>query len=131
MKKIISFLVIGFAIFSSLLSYTVVPTFAESFNGDVCNDITDEELKKAAGCDNNGEVVGDRVSNILNTAAGVVGVVSVLFLVISGILLTTAAGDPSKIARAKKGVLYAIIGLVVSILAWAIVNFVLAGLSGS
>ena len=46
-------------------------------------------------------------------------------LIWGGIRYTTSSGDSNKVQAAKNTVLYAIVGLVVSILAWAIVNMVI------
>ena len=66
------------------------------------------------------------VSTIINVIIGVVGVVSVIFIVIGGLSYVTSAGDPGKTKKAKDTILYAVIGLIVAVLAFAIVNFVLA-----
>jgi hypothetical protein len=46
-------------------------------------------------------------------------------IVIGGIKYTTSNGDSSAITSAKNTILYSVVGLVVAILAFAIVNFVL------
>ena len=130
MKKILSSLVV---ILTMAVSFCSVPVFAAGFNEGICNDVNaTEEMRETAGCTGGGqEVVGDRVTQILNAIVALTGVISVIVLIICGIYLMTAAGDPSKIAKAKKGILYAIVGLVVSLLAWAIVNFILVSLVSS
>ena len=71
------------------------------------------------------------VSTIINVIIGVVGIVSVIFIVIGGLSYVTSAGDPGKTKKAKDTILYAIIGLIVAVLAFAIVNFVLASAFGA
>ncbi len=66
-----------------------------------------------------------KISTIINVILGVVGIVAVIMVILGGIQYTTAAGDPAKAKRAKDTILYGIIGLVISLLAFAIVNFVL------
>lgn len=63
---------------------------------------------------------------IINVVIGVIGFVAVAFIIFGGVQYTTSAGDPGKVKKAKDTILYGIIGLVVSMLAYAIVNFVLA-----
>lgn len=46
-------------------------------------------------------------------------------LIWGGILYTTSSGDSNKVTTAKNTIMYAVIGLVVAIFAYAIVNFVL------
>lgn len=61
---------------------------------------------------------------VLNTAFAVIGGLSVVFLIIGAIQMTTSAGDPSGFAKGRNTALYALIGLVISIMAFSIVNFV-------
>ena len=65
------------------------------------------------------------VGAIVNTLLFLVGAVSVLSIIIGGILYVTSSGDSGNVTKAKNTILYAVIGLVVSFLAYAIVNWVL------
>ncbi|MBR0403057.1 hypothetical protein IJI55_00690 [Candidatus Saccharibacteria bacterium] len=64
-------------------------------------------------------------TNITNTILYVVGVVSVIMLIYGGLRYVISGGDSKKVTDAKNTILYAIIGLIISILSFAIVNFVL------
>lgn len=68
--------------------------------------------------------------NIVKTGANVllflIGSIAVIMIIYSGFLYLTSMGDASNVKRAKDTLVYAIIGLVVAILAGAIVNFVLS-----
>ena len=70
------------------------------------------------------------ISTILNVVFGVVGIVAVIMIIIGGISYTTSQGDSQKTQKAKNTIMYGLIGLVVVLLAFAIVNFVLNGLMG-
>ena len=72
----------------------------------------------------------NRVMQILNVVVGVVGVIAVAVIVIGGILFVTSTGEAAKTTRARNTILYGIVGLVISLLAFAIVNFVSKGFSG-
>ena len=63
--------------------------------------------------------------SVINTLIYAVGIISTIMIIVSGIRYMTSAGDPAKITGAKNGILYAVIGLVIAILAYAIVNFVI------
>jgi glucose uptake protein GlcU len=65
------------------------------------------------------------IRNITNTLMLVVGVISVIMIIIGGIRYTLSGGDENGVKSAKDTILYAVIGLVVSLLAYAIVNFVI------
>ncbi len=62
---------------------------------------------------------------ITNVLLFVIGAVSVIMLVIGGIRYTVSAGDSSAVTGAKNTILYAIVGIVVALLAYAVVNFVI------
>ena len=67
-------------------------------------------------------------TTIINTALFVIGAIAVLMLIYGGIRYTISGGQTQAVTDAKNTILYAIIGIVVAILAYAIVNFVLSSL---
>ena len=72
------------------------------------------------------------VKKFVNIFLFAVGALSVIMLIWGGIRYTTSAGDSNKVQAAKNTVLYAIVGLVIAILAYAIVNMVIGKItSGS
>lgn len=62
---------------------------------------------------------------IANVALFIIGAVSVLMLIYGGIRYTVSGGESSAVTAAKNTILYAIVGVVVALLAGAIINFVL------
>lgn len=68
---------------------------------------------------------------IVNTALYIIGAISVLMLIYGGIRYTLSAGQTANVEAAKNTILYAIIGIIVAVLAYAIVNFVLGTLIGN
>lgn len=72
----------------------------------------------------------DLVKNVVNGILYFVGILSVVMLIWGGILYTTSAGDSNKVTTAKNTIMYAVIGLVIAIFAYAIVNFVLITSTG-
>lgn len=69
------------------------------------------------------------VNTIINIVIGVIGFIAVAMTIYGGVQYTTSAGDPGKVKKAKDSILYGIIGLVIAILAFSIVNFVLSSLT--
>jgi hypothetical protein len=67
------------------------------------------------------------VGGVLTVVYWMVGVLSVIFIIIGGFKYVTSGGDPKNTASAKNTILYAVVGVVVAILAFAIVNFVIEG----
>lgn len=57
-----------------------------------------------------------------------VGAIAVIMLIIGGIRYVVSGGDQSQVTAAKNTILYAIIGIVVAILAYAAIQFVLSAL---
>lgn len=62
---------------------------------------------------------------IINVILFILGAISVIMIVIGGVRYTVSGGDSSSTKGAKDTILYAVVGLVVAMLAYAIVNFVL------
>lgn len=75
-------------------------------------------------CASKGDATGNIVTPIVNTLLFILGAISVIMIIVAGIRYTTSGGDASSVTAAKNTLLYAIIGLIVAILAFAIVNFV-------
>ena len=70
---------------------------------------------------------------IFNTIANVliflVGAIAVIYLIIGGLRYVTSGGDAKAVGAAKDTILYAIIGIVVAVIAYALVTFVITSLS--
>lgn len=64
------------------------------------------------------------IKAVINFGLALGAVVAVAFIIISGIRYITSNGDQIRIAQARQTITYAIIGLVIVVLAYAIVNFV-------
>ena len=70
--------------------------------------------------------LGDQIKAVINVLLFIIGVVSVIMIILGGIKYVLSNGDSSQITSAKNTILYAVIGLIVALLAYAIVNFVVA-----
>ena len=121
MKKTILGLIAMVALASGLAMPAMASPAPSSKGGSFAQQAT-EGLKQVGGNDQTS--LGDIVSKIINFLLFFVGVVSVIMIIYGGIQYTTSAGDSGKVTNAKNTILYAIVGLIVSILAYAIVNFV-------
>lgn len=105
-----------------------VNTFAGKVKCPDGKDATGNNLTECGGLkgSSNQNDLMAQANTIINVVIGVIGFVAVAFIIFGGVQYTTSAGDPGKVKKAKDTILYGIIGLVVSMLAYAIVNFVLA-----
>lgn len=73
---------------------------------------------------NQSTFIGDLVSKILPIILGLGGFVSVIIIVISGIQFITSSGNPEAAAAARNRLIFALIGFVIIILAFAITQIV-------
>ncbi len=95
----------------------------------ICSSSASDEQKAAAGCDADvNDNVGKHIMKIIDTAISVIGIIGVLVIVFAGQRFLTSAGDPGKIKQAKDMVVWAVVGIVIAVLAWAIISFVLKAL---
>ena len=67
------------------------------------------------------------VTNIFNAVLGLAGALAVVFVVYGGIQYSLSMGEPAKVKQAKDTILYAVIGLVVVMISFTIINFVIGG----
>lgn len=68
------------------------------------------------------------LKKILSIVFGIIGALAFLMIVISGFRYVLSAGNADRAKRAREGVVYALVGLVIALSAWAIVGFVVTNL---
>lgn len=66
---------------------------------------------------------------IVDVMLFLIGAISVIMLIMGGVRYVLSGGEQGKVAEAKNTILYAVIGVVVAILAYAVVNFVISSFS--
>jgi hypothetical protein len=62
---------------------------------------------------------------IINVMLQVLGILAVIMIIVGGIRYTISNGDASRVKAAKDTITYAVVGLIVALLSYAIVNFVI------
>lgn len=117
MKKIQA-LLFSLGLFGSLLF--VVPA-AQASTGLADKSCTDAGTKICQGA---GDIKG-LTQKLINALLYILGAIAVISIVIGGLRYVTSDGDPSKIQSAKNVILYSVVGIIVAVLAYAIVNFIL------
>ena len=75
-------------------------------------------------------LIGGVLKNVINTLLFIIAIIAVIVIIIGAIRFTTSGGDPNQAASARNTIIYAVVGLVVAIMSYAIVNFVLANIGG-
>ena len=74
---------------------------------------------------------GDIAKDVVNIMFFIVGVMAVIMIIWGGIRYVLSAGNSAALTSAKNTIMYAVIGLIVAILAYTIVNFVINTVSGN
>jgi hypothetical protein len=87
-------------------------------------------LTEGADCAGDGQKsdlfgTGGVFTDIVNVILFIIGAVSVIMIIFGGFRYVTSGGDSGGVTSAKNTILYAVVGLIVAVLAYAIVNFVL------
>lgn len=72
--------------------------------------------------------LGQNVTTIINYFLGLLGLIAVGFLIYAGILMVTAGGNDEQVTKARKIIMYAVIGIVIILLSYTIVTFVSSAL---
>ena len=65
------------------------------------------------------------VKNVLTVVFAIIGIIAVIMIIIGGVNYMTSQGDSQKVQKAKNTILYGIIGMIIALLSFAIVNFVM------
>lgn len=69
------------------------------------------------------------IKNVINILLFLIGMIAVIFIVIAGFRFVTSNGDANTVSQAKNTIIYAVLGIVIAVMAYAIVNFILDNLT--
>lgn len=91
------------------------------------------EVQSAHGCKNanTSGSLKQVIVTILNSIIVVSGFVAVIYVIVGGVNYMTSSGDSQKTEKAKKTILYALIGMAICVLAFAIVNWAIGAIGGT
>lgn len=109
----------------------ILPTLIHFLAG--VTNVTDPACN-AVICTSNTGIPGDNgnlgavVGKAMKAVFGIMGSIAVVVTIVGGLQYVLSAGDPKRTERAKETILYAVIGIVISLSAYAIVAFVTKGL---
>lgn len=125
--KSTKFIALVIAALTGITAVTALGSTTPVLAEDICSSSASAEVKAAAGCSGTGTSaqLPYTVRNILYAIIGVAGLVAVIFVIVGGVSYMTSQGDPGKLQKAKNTILYAVIGLIICALAFAIVSFVI------
>lgn len=101
------------------LVFAPVPSFAAGCGGSS----QAKGLRAVSGGHCSDTALSGKVEDIISTLFYVVGAIAVIILIMGGIRYITSTGDAKRVQAAKDTILYAVIGIIVAILARAIVGY--------
>ncbi len=123
-KKIVKQTLLVFTLMAvGLVLFQFIPAFAQG--GLISPTDQPGRLAEATGGQDS---LRQLVLTFLNFFLGFLGLISVIMIIYGGVLYVTAAGEQEKVDKGKKIIMYAIVGIVIILLAFAIVSTVLGGL---
>jgi hypothetical protein len=135
MKKIIKKLGVALAfvpMFALLIGGAIsLPAHAAPVNSNDSSCENMSGLGAGANCGKNNSTPtglftqGGIFNTVINVMLFIVGVLSVIMIIYAGIRYVSSRGESAQVTGAKNTIMYAIIGLVISIFAYAIVNWVI------
>lgn len=127
-RKIIFVLASSLLAVGALIFISASPASAAFFDGSVQSGVD-----AARGADVPSVLLGDGgvVTTVVNAMLFIVGFLSVIMLIFGGLRYIISGGNAAAVTTAKNTILYAIVGLVISIFAYAIINFVISSLTGT
>lgn len=111
-------LILGMAVGIGLVSPMSVQA-AGSVISEQCAGVTDSTV-----CSKQNDQPVNLTNRIVNLLLFIVGALSVIMIIVGGLLYATSAGDSGRVTMAKNTLMYAVVGLVVSFLAFAVVQYV-------
>lgn len=120
-KSIISIAIMTCAVFGASVLSTA------SLSGSVSAQVS-KGIDTATTSEMKGKSIdGDKglIKTVVNVLLWAVGVLSVIMIIFSGFRYITSSGDASKTKSAQSTLIYSVVGLIVAIMAWAIVNMVI------
>lgn len=121
------------ALIGGLLTALPVPTtYAKDLIGDACNEAkggnaSDPTVSNTATCSPQSASTSDPTAvakTVVDVLLLILGMISVIMIVVGGFRYVVSSGDKAAVTSAKNTILYAVVGLVIALLAYAIVSFV-------
>lgn len=67
------------------------------------------------------------ISNAIGYTAGLAATVAVVAFIVGAIMYAVAGGEDEKVGKAKKVMIWTVVGLLIAIFSWSIVNILLTG----
>ena len=126
MKTAIKLILPVLMVTAFVLTVAVAP-HAFAFDGTITGG-----AEAARGSDQTADLFGATgvFKTITNVLLYVLGAISVIMIIIGGLRYVVSGGNSTNVTAAKNTILYAIVGVIIAILSYAIINFVLGSFTG-
>lgn len=90
-----------------------------NYKPDVCQEVDNQKSH------NNQNPIIKIIKAAIEVLSFIIGIAAIITIVVSGIRMIVSGGDPNAVASARTGLIYALVGIVVVVLAQTLVVFVL------
>lgn len=77
-----------------------------------------------AVCKSQNDNATSMIKVVINILLYIIGIIGVIMIIIGGIRYSLSGGNASQLKEAKDTIIYSVVGLIVAIMSYAIVNFV-------
>lgn len=123
MKKLFVMIIAAMSLLGGGVALAASPT--DAAKQEVCNGVT----AGVPGADCSGTAGESTISRVLNAVLGIIswiaGIAAIIMIVLAGLKYITSGGDSGSIASAKTSLIYALVGVVIVVLAQVLVQFVI------
>ncbi len=129
MKRMLRSLAVAL-LFGSMLGLSGSAAAQFSLFGDPCANNPDatacqDSRQSQSSSDNSIYGPNGVISTVVNILTLVIGAAAVVMIIVAGIQYMLSNGDATKISNAKNTIIYAVIGLVVAVIARTLVVFII------
>jgi hypothetical protein len=132
MKHILTSLLVLISLATPVAAFST-PAYAADPLQAACNRLSADERAQSSACvaargdDTQNPLTGPNgiINRIANGVALIAGAAAVIIIIVSAIGMTTSGGDMQRVQTARNGVIYAVVGLVIIVLARGLIALVL------
>lgn len=109
--------------FAAVVAPAATMIASRAVYADVPSQVT-QGVNEAGAAEAGGQSLTSIFASIVNVLLEIVGAIAVIMLVVGGLQFVLSSGDSKRVESARNTILYAVVGLIVASLAFAIIDFV-------
>ena len=113
-------LLLSFGAFGSLAAY------ADTAQNDICTGALGSSSGSGCAAPTGSPTVNGTLENVINILTTIIGAVAIIMIIVGGMQIVFSGGDPGKVKNGREAIIYALIGIVIVLVAQVLVKFVLA-----